>query len=659
MSSTWSNLGINLQGTGDNSGTWGQLTNVNLQDFDYAISGVAAITLTGNTTLAFTTNSSSTTYSNEAGRAAVLVLSGSLSATTVTVTVPNIQKNYVIINNSGATATISAGGSTTVSLGTSTSAYVYSNGSSSIFTAITSNPGGTTNQVQYNNAGAFAGSTNLTFNGTTLAIQTATVLNLTSTTENITTANITTANVTTANVTSLTAVTATTTTENVGNINLISNGTLKIYNTANSQYTGLKIAAGATTTATFTLPSADGTSGQFLKTNGSGVLSFGAASAITWQSVQTTNFTASAGNGYPVNTTSAGITVTLPVSASTGDTIQIVDYAGTFATNNLTINSNGLNINGQTSNVVVSNRNEGLQLTYIDSTQGWKATLAANEGTNAAPQPYSVAFLVIAGGGAGAKGGGATGGGGAGGYRNSYSTEPSGGGGSTETSITLTPSVVYTITVGAGGASVTTAPTDGNSGSNSSIVGSGVSLTSTGGGGGGQGNGVSGGSGGGSGENGSTGGSGTTNQGFAGANYSSAAGGGGGGAGAVGVPVSTNSNGGAGLSSSITGSSVARGGGGGGSRNSSPSGVGGTGGGGNAGAGSGGSGTVSAGTANTGGGGGGNWSSSGNSGAGGSGVVILRMPTSKYSGTTTGSPTVTTSGSDTILVYNASGSYTA
>jgi len=70
MASTWSNLGINLQGTGDNSGTWGQLTNVNLQDFDYAISGVAAITLTGNTTLAFTTNSSSTTYSNEAGRAA-------------------------------------------------------------------------------------------------------------------------------------------------------------------------------------------------------------------------------------------------------------------------------------------------------------------------------------------------------------------------------------------------------------------------------------------------------------------------------------------------------------------------------------------------------------------------------------------------------------
>jgi hypothetical protein len=35
------------------------------------------------------------------------------------------------------------------------------------------------------------------------------------------------------------------------------------------------------------------------------------------------------------------------------------------------------------------------------------------------------------------------------------------------------------------------------------------------------------------------------------------------------------------------------------------------------------------------------------------------MPTSAYSGTTTGSPTVTTSGSNTILTFTSSGSYTA
>ena len=78
-------------------------------------------------------------------------------------------------------------------------------------------------------------------------------------------------------------------------------------------------------------PTADGTSGQFIKTNGSGILSFASAPGITWQSVQTTGFTAVAGNGYPCNTTSAAFTVTLPSSASSGDQIAIVDYAGTFA----------------------------------------------------------------------------------------------------------------------------------------------------------------------------------------------------------------------------------------------------------------------------------------------------------------------------------------
>jgi hypothetical protein len=35
------------------------------------------------------------------------------------------------------------------------------------------------------------------------------------------------------------------------------------------------------------------------------------------------------------------------------------------------------------------------------------------------------------------------------------------------------------------------------------------------------------------------------------------------------------------------------------------------------------------------------------------------VPTSAYSGTTTGSPTITTSGSNTILQYTSSGTYTA
>jgi hypothetical protein len=39
-------------------------------------------------------------------------------------------------------------------------------------------------------------------------------------------------------------------------------------------------------------------------------------------------------------------------------------------------------------------------------------------------------------------------------------------------------------------------------------------------------------------------------------------------------------------------------------------------------------------------------------------VVILRIPAANYSGTTTGSPTVTDDGSFKVLVFNSSGSYT-
>jgi hypothetical protein len=263
---------------------------------------------------------------------------------------------------------------------------------------------------------------------------------------------------------------------------------------------------------------------------------------------------------------------------------------------------------------------------------------------------YNIEYLVIAGGGGGGRGVNSAGGGGAGGYQ-------------TAASFALAGGTIYTVTVGGGGAGATATGANGVNGSDSVFS----TITSTGGGGGGStAVGSNGGSGGGGGTQANSttyaGGSGNTpstspsqgNNGGSGRHVpgSFEGGGGGGGAGAVGnnSASAVAGSGGAGTASSITGSSVTRGGGGGGGGNtSSAGGAGGGGAGGN---------PATAGTANTGGGGGGAYSTT-NGGAGGSGVVVLSIPTANYSGTTTGSPTVTTSGANTILTFTGSGSYTA
>jgi hypothetical protein len=435
--------------------------------------------------------------------------------------------------------------------------------------------------------------------------------------------------------------------------------------TANgTNYVALKAPASVSADLTFTLPATDGTNGQFLSTNGSGVLSFTTpASGISWQSsVKTSGFTAVAGEGYFCNTTSAGFTVTLPATPTAGQQVAVVDYAGTFDTNALVISPNGNKLEGGTGNLQLSGDREGVLLVYIDATQGWLPTSGINEGTDAlSPAPYSIDFLVVAGGGGGGFRTG--GGGGAGGYRTSTQTVSAG--------------TVITVTVGDGGAGSTDQLIRGSAGSDSSISGSGLTtITSTGGGGGGshQANtsGGNGGSGGGGSDNNSptiAGGSGNTpstspsqgNNGGSGidAGDSTDGGGGGGGAGAGGSNGITGAGGagGNGTASSITGSSVTyAGGGGGGQGGSASGGSGGSGGGGAGGSNA----TGTAGTANTGGGGGGGGGGAPyyNGGAGGKGVVILSMATSAYSGTSTGSPTVTTSGSNTILQFNGSGSYT-
>lgn len=281
---------------------------------------------------------------------------------------------------------------------------------------------------------------------------------------------------------------------------------------------------------------------------------------------------------------------------------------------------------------------------WYDGTTWWQF----NQGKN-----YTATYLIIAGGGGGG-GGTASAGYGGGGAAGGYITNTT----------TLTSGITYSFTVGAGGSGQISGGAQATNG-NDSVA---FSNTAVGGGYGGTNivgrySGNNGGSGGGAGINLGSPGSGTSGQGNAGGtattttSITTGAGGGGGGAGAVGANATNNGgNGGVGLANSITGSSVFYAGGGGGScRNTG--GVAGTGGNGGGAAGVAGVGNGNNGSVNTGGGAGAGFTNNG--GNGGSGVVIISILTSAYTGSVTGAPIVTTSGANTIIKFTASGSYTA
>ena len=99
-----------------------------------------------------------------------------------------------------------------------------------------------------------------------------------------------------------------------------------------------------------------------------------AQAVVEWQAVVTSNTTMVANRGYFVDTTSGAITMTLPSSASIGDTISIKDYAETFATNSLTIARNSHKIQGATSNSEIDTNKASVTLVYADATKGWLFT---------------------------------------------------------------------------------------------------------------------------------------------------------------------------------------------------------------------------------------------------------------------------------------------
>ena len=409
---------------------------------------------------------------------------------------------------------------------------------------------------------------------------------------------------------------------------------------------------------TVTLPNASVANAKLANSsitlNGSAVSLGGSTSIIPfldWQAVVvadgSTTLNAVAGRGYFLDTNTGVIEIFLPSSPSRGDTFAFVDYSGTFATNRIIINTQGVSIDssitdGSTagSEYQVTTDNAIVELVFVDSAKGYQVVLNKAAGTtpnsvltdgvydndlgftqatggtittsgdfkihsftgdgtfcvsfagnsaafpgNPLAGPNSADYLVVAGGGSGSGGGGA--GGGAGGYRTSgFGPSPLRG-----DALTLTASS-FPVTVGAGGA---VGPACVTRGSNSVFS----TITSTGGGGGTSQTGGSGSGGRGPGSSGaagntppvspSQGNSGGDGGGQSGGSYFEG-GGGGGGATASGSQASgqNGGNGGAGAPNEITGSDVSyAGGGGGGIRLNSPGtqGTGGSGGAGGGGAG--------------------------------------------------------------------------
>ena len=268
---------------------------------------------------------------------------------------------------------------------------------------------------------------------------------------------------------------------------------------------------------TFTIPA-----GVSITNNGT-ASGFGATGAVNWNTtVKTSGFTATAGEGYFVDTTSGAISVNLPAGTA-GAVVGFKDYANTFDTNKVTLVQNGSDkIGGSTVNGTLDVEGLAVTLVFVDSTKGWLVTdsglqseaptaqyIVATGGTittcgnfkihtftgpgtfcvsangNAAGS-NTVDYLVVAGGGAGGIGNNASGGGGgAGGLRFSASTFTAPPTSAPRAGSTLPTSVTgYPITVGAGGTVCgpgSPGGVRGGSGSNSIFS----TITSTGGGGGG------------------------------------------------------------------------------------------------------------------------------------------------------------------------------
>jgi len=120
---------------------------------------------------------------------------------------------------------------------------------------------------------------------------------------------------------------------------------------------------------------AKGTSEQVLRVNTAGTdLEYADAVGGAAWALKTGNYTAVAGDGVMVDTSSSSITITLPISSgppALGDFVRILDATGNAASNNITVARNGNNIQGAAADLTISTNRAAIGLVYVNATQGW------------------------------------------------------------------------------------------------------------------------------------------------------------------------------------------------------------------------------------------------------------------------------------------------
>jgi len=133
--STSTSLKLTVQATGENSGTWGQITNTNLLILEQAIGGYDALGITSGATLTFTNGALSN------GKNQVLKLTGTIGGAVNVVVPDSVEKTYVIDNaTSGAftvTVKTTSGTGVTWAAADKGTKMVYSDGTNVVDTAFT------------------------------------------------------------------------------------------------------------------------------------------------------------------------------------------------------------------------------------------------------------------------------------------------------------------------------------------------------------------------------------------------------------------------------------------------------------------------------------------------------------------------------------------